>query len=66
MSEVSMNTVTVGDRQIRAAAPMAAAIDAVRDAFADLAAGGRTVFGSVDVAVKDGAIARDLTRGFLT
>jgi ornithine cyclodeaminase/alanine dehydrogenase-like protein (mu-crystallin family) len=34
-----METVTVGAREIRAAVPMAEAIDAVRDAFADFAAG---------------------------
>lgn len=34
-----MKTVTVGEREIRAAVPMAEAIDAVRDAFTELAAG---------------------------
>jgi ornithine cyclodeaminase/alanine dehydrogenase-like protein (mu-crystallin family) len=34
-----MKTVTVGEREIRAAVPMAEAIRAVRDAFADLAGG---------------------------
>lgn len=68
-----MNTVTVGERQIRAAAPMAEAIDAVRDALTDLAArapetSARTVLrdGCFLVHALDaGAIARDLARGFL-
>src|SRR4051812_9224669 len=34
-----MKTVTVGEREIRAAVPMAEAIRAVREAFADLTAG---------------------------